>query len=207
MSVQYNDLKGKFIAIEGIDGSGLSTQSAELFKRLNEMGHQTYKTKEPSDGPVGGVLRLALTHRIEITQGTFGLLFAADRLDHLNNEIVPKLREGVNVITDRYCFSNYAYQGTDMDIDWLIEINRHCLIPDLTIFLDVDPNECKRRMAPRMREEYFEKLPRLIKIRERFLDVIKTYKERYGANIVVVNGTNPIERVTDDILKETLKLI
>jgi len=206
MSIHDENLAGKFIAIEGIDGSGLSTQASSLSERLNQMGHKTYKTKEPSDGPVGGVLRLALTHRIEITQGTFGLLFAADRLDHLHKEVEPKLREGTNVVTDRYCFSNYAYQGTDVDLDWLIGLNRYCRIPDITIFLDVDPTVCKKRMESRMREEYFEKLPSLVKIRNRFLDVINIYKERYSANIKVIDGTNPIEKVTDDIIGEVLKL-
>ncbi|MBN1786087.1 MAG: dTMP kinase [Candidatus Methanofastidiosa archaeon] len=206
MSIKRNDLAGKFIVIEGIDGSGLSTQASRVSEILNGMGHQTYKTKEPSDGPVGGLLRLALTHRIDISPGTFALLFAADRLDHLENEIIPKLSSGINVISDRYCFSNFAYQGTDIDTQWLVEINSHCMIPDITIFLDVDPTVCKRRIEPRMREEYFEKLPRLRMIRESFLKVIRLFNEEQGANIAIVNGNNPIEDVTHDILEKVLKL-
>jgi len=204
--MKANDLDGKFIVIEGIDGSGLSTQSSEVLRRLNSTGNTTYKTKEPTDGPVGAILRLALTHRIDITSGTFALLFAADRLDHLEKEIIPRLSEGTNVICDRYCFSNFSYQGTDMDLEWLVEINKHCLIPDLTIFLDVDILECKRRMAPRMREEYFEKLPKLTKVRDRFHYVIEYIKNKHDANIAIVNGNHAIDTVTDDIMSEIYRL-
>ena len=84
--MKANNLDGKFIVIEGIDGSGLSTQSSEVLKRLNSMGKTTYKTKEPTDGPVGAILRLALTHRIDITSGTFALLFAGDKLTAAKKE-------------------------------------------------------------------------------------------------------------------------
>ncbi|MHC1597991.1 MAG: dTMP kinase [Candidatus Methanofastidiosia archaeon] len=200
MVFPQNINKGKFIVIEGIDGSGLSTQTAILKERLTSEGIKTYQTKEPTDGPVGGVLRLALTKRISITPETFALLFAADRMDHLTKEIVPKLEEGIAVICDRYYFSNFAYQGIDLDMDWLIRLNCKALLPDATIFLDVDPLECEKRRESRMRVEHFEEIEKLRKIREKYLEVLKKFGDETKAKIEIVNANNSIEQVADDIL-------
>lgn len=210
-SSHYNgekmDYSGTFIAIEGIDGSGLSTQAEQLRAALTSRGISAYRTKEPTDGPVGGILRLALTGRIEIPPETFALLFAADRMDHLASDVCPKLNVGMNVICDRYFFSNYAYQGMDLGLDWLKEINVHALVPDITIFLDVDPEICLKRMASRMRIEFFETREKLVRTRKNFLEILDAYKKDTGANIVTVDGTAPIGDVTESILSEVAPLL
>jgi dTMP kinase len=148
-----------FIVIEGTDGSGVSTQAERLEARLRDGGREVYLTKEPTDGPAGAMIRLALAKRLvhstdiegfeSIEPHTLGLLFAADRMDHLYTDIVPKLKMGLTVISDRYYLSSYAFQGLDMDVDWLEKINAYCLRPDLTIFLNVDSAICYKRMQRR----------------------------------------------------------
>lgn len=131
---------GRFLAFEGIDGSGKSTQAQRLLARLQARGVRCRGTQEPSDGPVGAMLRQILTGRMAADGRVIAGLFTADRLDHLVNPrdgILEQVRSGVTVVTDRYYFSSYAYQGVDVDMDWLIDSNRlsaELLRPDATIF-------------------------------------------------------------------------
>lgn len=150
--------------IEGLDGAGTTTQARRLVEHLNAHGTQAHATREPSDGPVGRLIREMLTggHAIEgekLSQGTFGLLFAADRLDHMQREVEPKLAAGVTVISDRWYHSSLAYQGTGAERDWIAMLNARARRPDLTIFLKVRPEvAAQRRAAARRKEELFEDL-------------------------------------------------
>ncbi|MFI5196773.1 MAG: dTMP kinase, partial [Chitinophagales bacterium] len=111
-----------FIALEGTDGSGKSSQVKLLAEKLENAGHKVYATFEPTDGVIGSMVRNILRGGIKADNRTIAALFLADRLDHLLNEtngIVKKLGEGYTVITDRYYFSSYAYHGTHMDMDWV----------------------------------------------------------------------------------------
>ncbi len=145
--------------IEGLDGAGTTTQARRLVEHLNAQGTPAHGTREPSDGPVGRLIREMLTggHAIEgekLSQGTFGLLFAADRLDHMQREVEPKLAAGVLVISDRWYHSSLAYQGTGADRDWIAMLNARARRPDLTIFLKVRPEvAAQRRAAARRKEE------------------------------------------------------
>jgi dTMP kinase len=155
---------GRLIVIEGLDGAGTTTQARRLVEHLTAQGKPAHGTREPSDGPVGRLIREMLTggHAIEgekLSQGTFGLLFAADRLDHMQREVEPKLAAGVTVISDRWYHSSLAYQGTGADRDWIATLNARARRPDLTIFLQVRPEvAAQRRAAARRKEELFEDL-------------------------------------------------
>ena len=113
-------IEGHFIAIEGIDGAGTTTQAARLAAALRKRGLPVRTTHEPTDGPIGALIRQVLNGRVVVAGpagstslgwSTMALLFAADRLDHLQAEIIPNLMDGVTVITDRYDASSIAYQG------------------------------------------------------------------------------------------------
>ncbi|HEY5926632.1 MAG TPA: dTMP kinase [Kofleriaceae bacterium] len=157
-------MTGRLIVIEGLDGAGTTTQVRRLVEHLTAQGKQAYGTREPSDGPVGRLIREMLTggHAIEgekLSQGTFGLLFAADRLDHMQREVEPKLAAGATVISDRWYHSSLAYQGTGADRDWIAMLNARARRPDVTIFLKVRPEvAAQRRAAARRKEELFEDL-------------------------------------------------
>ena len=102
------------------------------------------------------------------------LFFAADRMDHLNNEVIPKLRDGIHVIADRYYHSSFAYQSVELDLDWIRKINEHALVPDITFFLDVPPPVCIQRMhAQRWHVELYEDLATLEKVRKGYKRIIK----------------------------------
>jgi len=143
---------GRFIVLEGIDGAGTTTQTARLGERLRREGVSVKLTREPSDGPIGSLVRQVLTGRIVVPGGrapawtTMALLFAADRMDHVESEIEPFLAEGGVVVSDRYDASSLAYQsvssgrGGESAVAWIRELNKHAPRPDLTIVLDL-PSE------------------------------------------------------------------
>jgi dTMP kinase len=143
---------GKFIAFEGIDGSGKSSQVAMLKSKLEAAGHKVYCTFEPTDNKIGSLIRSIIQGENKADNRTIAALFAADRLHHLLNEqdgILKKLSEGYHVLCDRYYFSSYAYHSVHMDMDWVIEINRksaEILRPDLNIFIDVKPAQAMQRI-------------------------------------------------------------
>jgi dTMP kinase len=137
---------GRFIVLEGIDGSGTTTQAARLVASLREAGHAVVGTREPSDGPIGVVLRQALTRRlVGVSDRVLALLFAADRLDHLASVVEPALAEGKVVVSDRYVLSSLAYQGMRMPLAWVEALNAAARPADLTLYLDVDARTAARR--------------------------------------------------------------
>lgn len=140
---------GRFIVLEGIDGAGTTTQTARLVERFRHEGKASKGTREPSDGPVGTLVRQVLTGRMVIPGGrspgwtTMALLFAADRMDHVESEIEPFLASGGIIVSDRYDASSLAYQsvtsgkGGEQAVQWIRELNKHALRPDLTIVVDL----------------------------------------------------------------------
>lgn len=152
------------IVLEGLDGAGTTTQARRLVDHLRARGRAAHLTREPSDGPIGRLIREMLTggHAIpgqRIAQSTFGLLFAADRLDHAQREVDPQLAAGALVVSDRWYHSSLAYQGTGAERDWISVLNSRARRPDLTIFLSVRPEvAAQRRVAAGRVQELFEDL-------------------------------------------------
>lgn len=150
------------IVLEGLDGAGTTTQARRLVEHLTAKGGKAHLTREPSDGPIGQLIRQMLTgqHAIPgqaLSQSTFGLLFAADRLDHLQREVEVHLAAGATVVSDRWYHSSLAYQGTGAERDWISMLNARARKPDLTIFLQVRPEVAAKRRASAGRiQELFE---------------------------------------------------
>jgi dTMP kinase len=140
---------GFFIALEGIDGAGTTTQLRRLGEALWQRGYTVTTTVEPSDGPVGVLLRQALTAGWPASEGTLALLFAADRLHHVQHTIAPALRRGEVVLCDRYVMSSYAYQSTALPDDWVRSVNAEAPAPDAHLFFRVDPEIAGQRRASR----------------------------------------------------------
>ena len=153
--------RGKFVVIEGIDGAGTTTQTKLLVERLKAGGAHARATHEPSDGPVGAMIRQVLTGRLVLNAGrapgwtTMALLFAADRMDHVEAEIEPYLSTGGIIVSDRYDASSLAYQsvmsgrGGPDAVEWIRALNRHALRPDLTLVLSVTPELAAERRISR----------------------------------------------------------
>ncbi len=153
---------GRFVVLEGIDGAGTTTQVARLAERLRKAGGaQVRSTREPSDGPIGSLVRQVLTGRIVAPEGrapgwaTMALLFAADRMDHVESEIEPFLAAGGVMISDRYDASSLAYQsvssgsGGEKAVEWIRSLNRHAMRPDLTVVVDLASDLAAERRASR----------------------------------------------------------
>src|ERR1700734_1467346 len=152
--------RGRFVVLEGIDGAGTTTQAARLAERLRAGRVPVRVTREPSDGPVGTLVRQVLTGRVVIPGGlapgwaTMALLFAADRMDHVESEIEPFIAQGGVVLSDRYDASSLAYQsvssGSAKDaVEWIRGLNRYVRRPELTIVLDVPPDLASERRMQR----------------------------------------------------------
>jgi len=192
-----NIYPGKFIVIEGLDGSGQSTQATHLAEFLANRGQNTIVTKEPTmDSEAGRKIRKILADHIEINPLEFQKLYAQDRKEHLNNKIIPALKEGKVVISDRYFFSTFAY-GTahGHNLKDLIELNNNFLYPDLTFLLKVKPKVCIERIKKRGSHiDLFEKEEKLKKVWE----VYKTFPEKFK-NFHLINGERKIEEIAKEV--------
>lgn len=199
--------KNLFIAFEGIDGSGKSTQAKMLAESLQKAGHKVYSTFEPTDSQIGSIIRNIFNHSIEADHRTIAGLFIADRLNHLLNKtdgILKKLEEGYTVITDRYYFSSYAYQGTHISLDWVIEANSlsaELLRPDINIYIDVAPEICMDRLnSGRSSMELYETIENLRNVKAKFFESFEKLKSK--ENIFITNGNRPTEIIAADIREE-----
>lgn len=194
-----------FVAIEGLDGAGTTTQTRLLADALRERGHRVLETREPSDGPIGVLTRQALRKRAVTRAGerldpaAIALLFAADRIDHLRDEVEPALADGQIVLTDRYVHSSIAYQGSECDSDWVLAINSKARKADLVLFIDVPVDECLRRIDARGERELFEKHEFLAAVAQRY----ETAFVGRGETVVRIDGTQSIADVAVAMLSAT----
>ncbi|MCW3995524.1 MAG: dTMP kinase [Candidatus Bathyarchaeota archaeon] len=192
--------KGIFIVIEGLDGSGKTTQAAILAKRL----FKTYNpllTAEPSRGKIGTFIReCCLYEDKRLPTEAEALLFAADRIEHLQKEIKPALEAGRLVICDRYLYSSLAYQGSaGLSLDWIKVINSRALQPDFALFIDVAPEQVLERLQ--RKKSVMETLETQRKVREIYLRFVE------NGELLRVNGNNPKERVADELYAKVLELL
>jgi dTMP kinase len=145
---------GYFVVLEGIDGSGTTTQAELLGRALERHGRVPLVTREPTKGAVGTLIRQALEQKLTLDWQTMALLFAADRRDHAAREIVPALERGEVVVSDRYVLSSLVYQSAtsplgDAALPWLYELNRGVPTPDLTLVFDVPAEIAEQRRKAR----------------------------------------------------------
>lgn len=192
--------RGKFIALEGIDGSGKSSQIGPLVRRLAGLSVPCRETREPTGGPVGSLIRQIFTGRVTADNRVIAALYAADRIDHLVNEVdglLSALDQGITVVSDRYYFSSYAYHSVDADMDWVIQANAlsaQLLRPTLTVFLDVPVETALARIREnRFVEEIFDGEDRLRRTRELYFQAFERLRD--VERVAVVDGTGSQEQV------------
>jgi len=193
-----NSYPGKLIVFDSIDGAGNSTQVKLLADFLNKKRKRTHITKEPTSSLIGGLIKSQLTHDWKSSPQCLQLLFSADRAYHLEKEILPLLKKGINVISDRYFFSTMAYGNLEIkDLNWLIEINKKFLLPDLTFFLKVSPKICIERIKKeRFEITLFEKEEVLEKVWKNYEKLAKKFRSIY-----IINGERPVEDIANEIFK------
>ena len=204
--------KGYFFAFEGIDGSGKSTQIRLLVEKLRQRGLPCYETREPTDGPVGSIVHQIMTGRIQADGRVISSLFASDRLDHLTNPVNGLCKEidrGITVVTDRYYFSSYAYNGVDMPMDWVMECNRlsaELLRPTLHIFLDIPVSTAMARIAKnRLHTELYEKEERLTAVRANYFKVFEQLKD--VEQVAVIDADADVDTVARRVWDAVQKVL
>jgi dTMP kinase len=192
--------KGIFIVIEGLDGSGKTTQAALLAKKLSQ-SYIVLLTAEPSQGKIGTFIREGCLYEDKrLPTETEALLFAADRIDHIEKEIKPALEEGKLVICDRYVYSSIAYQGSaGLSLDWIKTINARALQPDFSVFIDVPPEHVLERLQ--RKKSVMETLETQQKVRDVYLKFVET------GELVRVDGDRPKEAVAEELYAVALNLL
>ena len=198
--------KARFITFEGIDGCGKSTQAKLLLEKLNEAGCKSILVREPGGTRISEAVREILLNKgmDELQPRTEALLMAASRAQLTDEVIVPNLEKGNWVIADRYIDSTLAYQGggRKLDIEWLIKLNMFAtgeLIPDITVVVDIVPEEGQRRresLSPDRIEKAGEDFQQ--NVRKMYLEIAKRFPDR----IFIVDGHETIEYIQSKIWQE-----
>ena len=184
---------GFLVSFEGVDGAGKTTIARRLVRWLRGRGFAARYTREPTGGPYGRLLRRPEYGR-RVDPRVEALLFAADRLYHLERVIEPLLGEGYVVVSDRYLHSSLAYQGASVgDLGWVEELNRFARRPDLGILLDVRPGVGLGRL--RRRRSRFEREEFLSRVREIYL----RYVDR--GDLLRVDAEKPLEEVFSEVVE------
>ena len=186
--------KGLFICIEGLDGSGKTTHAHRIVRNLQKKGFDAIYTTEPSRGELGKFIRSSvLQGKKRVPRVVEALLFAVDRVEHLEKMVKPALEEGKIVISDRCVYSSLAYQGAaELDLEWIEEINRMALPPDLAVYIDVPPEVVVKRI--RRKKSVMERLETQRKVREVYMKYVKNGK------LVPVDGDKRKGEVAQNIL-------
>lgn len=145
------------MVFEGLDGAGTTTQSRLLAEALRTRDQRVRLTAEPSDGPLGRMLREHIRRERDLDPLTAALLFTADRADHLATTIRPALDQGAWVVCDRYLLSTLAYQGASgVDRSWILASSRLFAVPDLTVVLTVPEDVRMQRLRARPSTDRYE---------------------------------------------------
>ena len=195
--------RGAFICIEGIDASGKTTQAHRLVRNLRRRGLDAVYTTEPSTGEIGKLIRdHVLNRKKRVPVAVEALLFAADRVDHVDKEIKPALQKGKIVICDRYVYSTLAYQGAaDLDLNWIEQINQFALVPNMALFLDVSPEVVIERMQSKSKKSVMETLKNQRRVCEIYLKMVKE------GRLMRIDGNKPVNAVAADILRDVVEFL
>lgn len=196
--------KGLFITFEGPDGSGKTTVSTEVCRRLEAEGYPVRYTREPGGSAIAEQIRKVILdpENTAMDARTEALLYAASRRQHLVEKVLPALNEGITVISDRFVDSSLAYQGMGRSIgmDEVFSINQFAIeghMPEKTIFLNVDPNigleriHKGRAVLDRLDQESAE-------FHERVLKGYQEVIQRYADRMIIIDANQEVEKVIED---------
>ena len=198
--------KSYFISLEGIDGSGKSTQARLLIEKLNSKSIETCIVREPGGTKISEEIRKILLDDSaeEMSSRTEAMLMCASRAQLTKNIIIPELKSGKWVIADRYSDSTLAYQGggRGIDLDWLVRLNDFATFgiqPDVTFYIDVDTDIGLQRRN-NISDDRIEKagLEFQNEIRNKYLEIINNFSNR----CVLIDGKLSIKEISDLIWKE-----
>lgn len=201
-----------FITFEGPEGSGKTTVSNIIEKRLENIGYQVVHTREPGGTPIAEQIRNIILDKANtmLDARAEALLYAASRRQHLVEKVWPALKEGKIVICDRYIDSSLAYQGgaRSLGVENVLSINMFATegtFPDMTLLFDIKPEDGLHRISANANREVnrldLEKIEFHKSVRNTFLELAKQYKNRY----VIIDASKPLDEVVENTWKEILK--
>lgn len=223
--------EGRLIALEGLDGSGKTTQARLLAERLQAAGIPALLTAEPSHGPIGRLLRdliaAPLTDAPPVIRpnapgeptrplpsapppddpppdaALLALLFAADRRDHLRREIEPAVRRGEWVVTDRYLLSSLAYQfaAEETDLAWIAAINRTARPADVTLYLRLSVADCLARLAARGARADVFEAPDRLQRIARRYEAGRAFLHAQGWSVIDIDAGGSVDEVAERIFR------
>jgi dTMP kinase len=213
-------MKGLFIVFEGIDGSGTTTQSNLLHQHFLSDNKVCYTTCEPSDGPVGNLIRQAFKGRVSLSKGInpffnngdlfdeqMAYLFAADRHDHLFNQVdgvIPLKEKGSIIISTRYYFSSLAYHcNSKTDYDMVKGLNSRFPKPDLVVYFDNEVSESIKRMSNRAFKDEYENTEKLKLVKNNYDAIFSDYQ----GELLVVDASLPMSEIHQLIKDRTEALL
>jgi dTMP kinase len=189
-----------FVVFEGGDGSGTSTQLEIIKQRFDEdrsgLLPPLISTFEPTDGPVGHILREALRGGIQLHSETMARLFSADRAEHLYKKdgIITLARQGSLVICDRYTLSSRVYQGIECGGELPDALNKDFPAPELLLYFDIDPCAAFERLKKRSQKDIYERMNFQIKVRERYRSLLDVCRAE-GSRVVTIDAAAPVDSV------------
>jgi len=200
--------RGSFISFEGIDACGKSTQVKLLLKQMNKVANNTILVREPGGSIISERIREILLDKNlhEMSERTEALLMTASRSQLTYEKILKNLKEGKNIISDRYSDSTLAYQGggRDINLDWLINLNNFAtfsLEPDITFLIDLHPAEAVKRKNIQQDRIESAGIAFQEKVRNSYLKISKRFQDR----IVLINGHDEISKINKKIIDELLR--
>lgn len=196
--------KGHFISFEGPDGSGKTTISSNVYDALKNKDYPIVYTREPGGIRIAEKIRDLILdpENTEMDAKTEALLYAASRRQHLVEKILPNLNEGKIVISDRFVDSSLAYQGVGRQIGLqeIYDLNMFAIegrLPDLTIYLDIDPQVGLNRIGSRSFKDRLDQED--ISFHELVSQGYERVKEKYKDRMVIFDGSLSIEELTNQI--------
>ncbi len=188
------------MVLEGLDGSGTTTQLKLLSQRFKKEGRPFTATWEPTDGTIGRLIRSILARDTPALPRTIALLYAADRNEHLNSDggILSRTAAGELVISDRYIFSSLAYQSIQCGLDYVLALNAEFPLPQCLVFLDTPVEVCQSRIARRASRELFDGVEFQARVRQGYLAAIERFRGS-GMRIEIVDGDGSPTDIHDRI--------
>lgn len=210
LDFRRNPYKGKLIVLEGLDGSGKTTQSRLIVQRLRKMGKKAEYTKEPTQGPIGVLIKQILWGEVKLSKRAMQYLYVADRADH-SELIEDYLKKGYYVIADRYFWSSVAYGSFDMEkIDdyflvaqSILSYYHRFLLPDITFYLNIDPQKGFERVTATGKKKEWYKDPKKMKRIKKGYDFLL---KKFPREITVIDANKSLEEVTEKLLKHIKNL-
>ena len=197
-----------FVVIEGLDGAGTTTQLKQTVSQLTKNGYSIHSTFEPTDRPIGKIVRDVLAKRFITTPLTLAKLYATDREDHLyNNEncIIHHLNKGDIVISDRYFYSSLAYQSVECDYEVVKKLNDYPH-PQILIFIDTPVNVCLDRINSRGEvKDIFEHDEFLINVSNNYSRILKELPKE--VKLIRIDGTLSVDEISKIIVENLTKLL